>query len=428
MPSGEIVVADSKNNRVQVLNSNGLFQRFISLSSGTPGLASFVSLIGGAWTASETVSQKASRMVKTKGEEENNNYSGPRLDLPIGLAFDKQARLFVSSSGNHRIWVFRFKDGALLNSIGKRGRGQGELDTPMDIDIRQDGTIAVADFGNRRVQLLDSLGKFIHEIYYKEETKKKELRSLAPRGVLWLPNGDLLVSYPTFHQVVCWNIKGVPIWQYGAFGKGKGELNEPSYMVQGPGENVIISDSRNHRLVEITNNGFFVKNFSGRGTTPGRVLSPRGLALSKEESLIISDQGNNRIHFFQLGKVASIIRDAKAFAIKDRWDDAMPRIEQALNLEPNQQDARDLMVNALHYFGDRSYQNENYSKAEESYRRVLIYNPQDNEVPKKLDAVFWAKNKDLIMRVGFALIGIITALILFWVIKTMFLRIVFSHK
>jgi len=421
-PKGEIIVADYKNNRIQILKSDGAFERFIVLNDKTPGLASFISSISSSKSFDDSLPPGK------KSPKPENPADRLKLDKPVGLALDDTGKLYVSCSGIHQILTFQFKDGALLGVIGKQGRTQGLLDIPMDIDVRNDGYLAVADSGNRRVQIFDPEGKFVREIHYKEETKKKELRSIAPRGVFWLASGDLVVSYPLFHQIVCWDLKGNLLWRYGSFGHGKGELNEPSYIVKGPGNNLLLSDSRNHRIVEITSGGIFVKNYPiGRGTAPGRLLWPRGMFLTDDDTLIVSDQGNNRVHFLKPCKAAIILREARALAQNDSWDQAFPKIEHALNLQPDDQDARNLMVNALHFFGDRSFQKNDFEKAEEFFRRILQYNPNDPNVQKKLDSIFWASNKDLIINCLLGIAAVILGLLVFWIIKTTFNRLVFGH-
>lgn len=428
--SGDVIVADQKNNRIQILTAEGTFKRFLTINAQSPGVASYVAALSATQTASLFPPEKKreSGSSKTPKPQEVKPAPGPRLDKPAGLALDGKGALYVAGSGTGHIWVLRLSDGALLDVIGRFGRQQGQFDTPLDIDISPDGKLAVVDSGNRRVQIFDSNHTFVREIHYKEETKKKELRSLAPRGVCWLPSGDLAVSYPTFHQIVCWNAAGGVVWRYGMQGNAKGELNEPSYIAPGPTGHLLIADSRNHRVVEITATGLFVKNYPfGRGSSPGRLFWPRGLALTQQDTLIISDQGNNRVHFFQPGKAALLLREAKALANTDKWDEAYLRVEQVLNLQPNDQDARALMVNALHFFGDRAMNKSDFEHAEEYLRRILIYNPNDPNVQKKLDTIFWASNKDLIGNFVFGIIAVIATLILFWIIKTTLSRLIFGH-
>ncbi|XP_068727327.1 E3 ubiquitin-protein ligase TRIM71-like [Montipora capricornis] len=67
--------------------------------------------------------------------------------------------------------------------FGSKGKGQGEFDGINDMDVSdKTGTIAVADGGNKRIQLLSSEGKFQSEIKLDG----------APLSVAFTESGDLL--------------------------------------------------------------------------------------------------------------------------------------------------------------------------------------------------------------------------------------------
>ncbi|MBF0406713.1 MAG: hypothetical protein HQM10_05130 [Candidatus Riflebacteria bacterium] len=431
---GEIIIADHKNNRVQILNSDFTFRKFIRIASSTPGIASLVAKLEMDSDGKPKPKGKAAVTPPTKksgrGKSDEETASGGiLLDRPVGLAFSKDGNLLVSSYGKHCVFVFKYPQGILIDIIGNKGRKQGTFDGPMDIDVSSDGYLAVADSNNRRVQIFSPEGKFHKEIYYKEQTKKAGLRAIAPRGVCWAASGQLLVSYPTFSQVTSWDKEGKLLWRYGSQGSKKGELYEPSFITTTPGDNVLISDSRNHRIVEITSAGVFVKNYPiSRGSAPGRLWWPRGLALStvEESALIVSEQSNNRIQIMRPGKASRILKEARLLTEKDRWDEAMSKIEQVLNLQPDNSEARALLSAILHNFGDKAFQNNEFEKSEVFYRRILLYNPNDPDVSRKLDLIFWAANKGLIMRAVFGIIALIAGLLLYWVVKSSLSRLIFG--
>lgn len=438
-PEGEIVVADQKNNRLQVLRPDGTFARFITSRVDGVAQALLPQEVARHRRRGTPATTPAKPEIKkkdlvpppTKGLvwfSETATDTTALLARPVGLALDAQGRLWVSCAGSHRVYILRFSDGRPLGEIGGQGRQPGQFDTPQDIDVRADGYFAVADGNNKRVQVFNPAGECVRQIHYKEETKKGGLRDIPPRSVLWARDGSLVVTYPTYHQVTSWDLNGNLLWRYGVLGNGKGELNQPSNLAMGKDGHLLVADSGNHRVVELDGKGMLIRNFPfSRGTAPGRLLWPRGLALTSKESLIISDQGNNRVHFFNPGKALLMLREAQALARTDQWDQAYARIEHVLNLLPNNEDARDLMVGALHFFGDRSLQKCDFTKAEESYRRILIYRPNDELVPQKLDAIFWAENRDLIIKLVFGIMAIIAALILSWIVRMTFNKVVFGH-
>jgi DNA-binding beta-propeller fold protein YncE len=397
---GRIVVADQRNNRIQVLTREGDFIKFI------PQLDK-----------------------SDESSQANFNKLQKLLIKPTGIALDSDNNLYVTSQDTHSIIIINLETGQLINSIGKQGKGQGQLSSPMDIDVHSDGRIAVAEWRNRRVQILDHEGNCLNEVIYNEETSRG-YKAVAPRGVFWTIEGYLIVAYPLYHQVVCWNIdKGEVLWRYGIKGNKRGALNNPSYVANSNKGNFLISDTLNHRIVEISRDGKYVRNYPIRkGSAPGRLISPRGLALSPEETLVVSDQGNNRIHLFQPGQATVMLREVKELALKDQWEIALPKIERILYLQPNNSQARELMVNALYYFGDKAFAAGDFSKAEDNFRRILRYRPNDPNVPEKLDAIFWAANQGLIANVVFGIIAVIIILILVWMLKILVTRFIFSKN
>lgn len=402
---GRIIVADHRNNRLQILSSEG---DYLDSIPGTPPKA-----------ASATISAEEQAKIQNYTELQNI------CRKPSGLALDKSGLLYVASFEADKIGIINLADNSLTGTLSRSGKAQGELNGPTDIAISPDGTkIAVAEFKGKRVQILAEDGKCLKELLYQEETKKGRFSAVAPRGVHWNNLGQLIVTYPTFNQIVCWEpMEGKLIWRYGtAKGRDKGQLDGPSFLTDGKEGNLLISDTGNHRIVEITGDGKFFEHHSRKGSAPGRLLSPRGLALASDESLIIADSGNNRIHFFQPGQATVMLREVKQYALKDDWESAMPRIEKILYLQPNNQQAVDLMVNGLYFFGNQAFNEKNYEKAEEFYRRVLRYKPEDPEIPQKLDAIFWAANQGLIATVFFGIIAVVVGLIIIWILKVFISR------
>jgi DNA-binding beta-propeller fold protein YncE len=72
-----------------------------------------------------------------------------------GIAVDRQDRVYVADSCNHRIQVFD-ADGKFLRAYGRAGSGVGELSYPYDICVDADGRQYVCEFGNSRIQVFDA--------------------------------------------------------------------------------------------------------------------------------------------------------------------------------------------------------------------------------------------------------------------------------
>ena len=409
-PDGNFVVADTNNNRLQVITPEGNFVRIIPPPKPKND------------ALSTTAENKAAPTSKLQ------NMSFKR---PVGLAFDNSGLLYVTLMNSDQIVVIDYPTGQIKKTIGSSGKKQGQFWMPMDIDIDDQNRLAVAEFRNRRVQILDLEGNCLKDIIYQEQTAKGGARNLEPRGVFWSQDGDLIVTYPNYHQVVCWNIAdGTIRWRYGGDkpGRDKGMLNNPSFIAQGIDSHLMISDTKNNRIVEITREGKYYDSHGSKGSAPGRLNLPRGLYLTHDENLIISDSANSRIHFFTAGPTTLLLKEAKALARSDDWGAVMGNVERILQLQPNNEQALDLKVNALYYFGDQSFKNQDYDRAEEYYRMVLSYRPDDVNIPQKLDAIFWEKNRPILVgAIGLVLV-FIGSVFLIWILKLVFRRIVARVK
>jgi hypothetical protein len=97
---------------------------------------------------------------------------GPRWELygnRVEVAFDAAGNLHVFDAQNFRVVVIG-KEGALLREVGKRGEGPGELQNPVGFAVLRDGTIAVADMGQRAFVLYDAAGSFQRSARFGSES------------------------------------------------------------------------------------------------------------------------------------------------------------------------------------------------------------------------------------------------------------------
>lgn len=139
---GDIFVADTGNNRVQVFSGTGSFR----------------------WSFDGGISFS--------------------LNAPQGIAADLNIGVFVADTGNDRIMQFT-PTGTELSRFGSTGATNGAFYAPSDVQVwRQDNGVArlvVADQLNSRVQILSSGGNFIAKAGLRHGSLPGELR--LPYGV-----------------------------------------------------------------------------------------------------------------------------------------------------------------------------------------------------------------------------------------------------
>jgi sugar lactone lactonase YvrE len=119
-PSGDLIVVDSSNNRLQVLSPSGAFLRtFGSLGSG-PG----------------------------------------QFDDPEGAATDTTGNIYVAECSNNRIQEVT-SGGAFIRAWGAGGLGNGQFSCPESVSVDPQGMVWVPDEGNNRIQEFTPDGTFV---------------------------------------------------------------------------------------------------------------------------------------------------------------------------------------------------------------------------------------------------------------------------
>ncbi len=86
---------------------------------------------------------------------------------------------------------------------------------------------------------------------------------------------------------------------FGVPGTGTGQFLAPTDVAamagpEGLGSQILVADSKTHYIQVFDQDGIFVRAFGGYGVTPGRFLTPRGIADS-EERIFITDSSGGRI-------------------------------------------------------------------------------------------------------------------------------------
>ncbi|XP_035659380.1 E3 ubiquitin-protein ligase TRIM71-like [Branchiostoma floridae] len=77
--------------------------------------------------------------------------------------------------------------------------------------------------------------------------------------------------------------------------------------------NILVSDSSNHRIHVFKNNGRFLFQFGGKGSSEGQLLDPHGICTDRAGNIIVADYGNSRVEMFdKTGKfLKHIVTDIK---------------------------------------------------------------------------------------------------------------------
>ncbi len=148
----------------------------------------------------------------------------------------------------------------------------------------------VADSGNDRIQVFDSIGNFLAEF---GTSGSGEGQFSGPQGIAFDAAGRLLVVDSGNNRVAALDFDGVNLAWAGSFTAG---LNAPTGIAVAPNGHIFVADTGNNRIVELNPNGSFVAEYThpNDGYT-GNFNAPQGAAVAADGTIIVADTGNQRV-------------------------------------------------------------------------------------------------------------------------------------
>lgn len=156
LPDGTLCVADTANNRLQVLTPDGAPLRVLQLDSEISQLKFHTGLAGDAEAlyVVDNGSHRVRKLALSDGAPlacvGSWGSQGGQLMFPEGLALLGE-RVYVADGGNHRIAVFD-KELSFACTFGSRGHGAGQLVNPCGLAVASEQRhLFVADSGNHRL-------------------------------------------------------------------------------------------------------------------------------------------------------------------------------------------------------------------------------------------------------------------------------------
>uniref|UniRef100_A0A182YFK2 B box-type domain-containing protein n=2 Tax=Neocellia TaxID=44535 RepID=A0A182YFK2_ANOST len=207
---GQILVADRRNNRVQIFYPDGTFK----LKFGSKGTAN------------------------------------GQFDLPAGICTDGQGRIIVVDKDNHRVQVFS-AGGLFLLKFGCYGKECGQFQYPWDVAVNTKGEILVTDSRNHRIQLFSPDGLFISRYSFDGVNHSRYLKGLTtPRGACFTPQGDIIISDFENHRLLLIDATlSKVLAAKGHEGSAVHEFSRPSGICCDDDGRVIVADSKNQRVL-----------------------------------------------------------------------------------------------------------------------------------------------------------------------------------
>ncbi|MBI5810543.1 MAG: 6-bladed beta-propeller [Deltaproteobacteria bacterium] len=168
------------------------------------------------------------------------------LNMPSGIATDSaRKKIYVTDTRNHNIKVFDMETLKQTNTIGRRGKGEGEFNFPSHIAVGPGGKLYVTDTQNGRVQIFDNEGKFIRTFGQFGDAPGMFGR---PKGIGVDSEGHIYVADAAFNNVQIFDEEGQILLSFSGYGENRSAMILPAGLTVDKDDYIYVVDSWNRRI------------------------------------------------------------------------------------------------------------------------------------------------------------------------------------
>ena len=208
---------------------------------------------------------------------------------PLGLATDKDDRLFVVDTFNRYVHVLDPKNGTYYTFPHQ----ETSLVSPVDIAIDIKGNIYVSDSKKAVVKIFKNHGtEYIKEIGEGVFERPTGLAVNEKTGELLVV--DTIASEILRYDIDNYKFKG----RIGGKGTESGMFYYPTNIFVSSDGNIFVTDSLNFRIQVFTPEGKFINAFGKPGDSPGYFARPRGAAVDSDGNIYVVDALFDNVQIF----------------------------------------------------------------------------------------------------------------------------------
>ena len=253
-----LYIADSNNNRVQVLSLDGqyLFQfGGTGFDDGQFRRNRGIAVSPGPTAAIYCTDAKNDRVQKFDADGQHLVTTGSLGDAddqffrPRGIAVAPDGTVVICDSDNQRMKLYE-ADLSLRAIFGGEGGGPGQFRSPFDVAVSTSGVIYVVDVFNTRVQMFDLQGHYVGEF---GSAGQGNGQFLAPKAIAIDGDGSVFVADTgapsiNFDRIQKFDANGGYLASFGEHGDGDGQFNFITGLHFDGDGRLYVADSFNHRV------------------------------------------------------------------------------------------------------------------------------------------------------------------------------------
>uniref|UniRef100_A0A3B3SVL7 Tripartite motif-containing protein 2 n=1 Tax=Paramormyrops kingsleyae TaxID=1676925 RepID=A0A3B3SVL7_9TELE len=240
-PTGNILIADSNNQCVQIFSNDGQFINRFGVRGRSPG----------------------------------------QLQRPTGVSVHPNGDIIIADYDNKWVSIFS-SDGKFKTKIG-----HGKLMGPKGVSVDKNGNLIVVDNKACSVFIFHLTGKLVTKFGSRGNGDKQ---FAGPHFAAVNNNNEIIITDFHNHSVKVFNSEGEFLLKFGSNGEGNGQFNAPTGVAVDNNGNIIVADWGNSRIQVFDSNGSFLSYIN---TSAEPLYGPQGLALTSDGHVVVADSGNH---------------------------------------------------------------------------------------------------------------------------------------
>jgi len=222
--------------------------------------------------------------------------------VPLDVAVLSDGRILVLGSmpSGKSIQVFDYNGNYLYPFAVHSGPDAVQTDI-VSMATDNEDQIYLLDGGGQRILIYDVGGEFLSQISLFAELTEKE-RGEQVLGNLSVLEDMIYVPAPMIGSVYCYAKKGTFIKMIGQKGGAYGELSFPIAISADSRGNMLVLDKHRHSIVAYDNQGKPIGEMGGKGTGSGWFYHPISMVIDTKDRIWVAQIFQNRIQVLQLSE------------------------------------------------------------------------------------------------------------------------------
>jgi sugar lactone lactonase YvrE len=220
------------------------------------------------------------------------------LVSPVGVAFGRRSRLYVSDSFRREVYAFD-REGKHLFTIKDSGDGPFKRPTGLAYNAKRDILYVVDTLGNR-IHIYTDEGRF-QSSFGRTGTSQGEFN--FPTYIFSDERGFLFVTDAMNFRVQSFRAEGEFVGEFGNHGDGSGDFSMPKGIAVDSRGVIYVVDSLFDNVQLFHGDGKLLLTVGQQGTESGEFWLPSGAFIDHSGNFYVCDTYNRRVQVFKIEDV-----------------------------------------------------------------------------------------------------------------------------